>query len=62
MKHFVELRILIESIADLKPKNGTPRSVETFLRYARKGPELGTGTIRRGIGRAIRIAEKPVPE
>ena len=58
MKHFVELRILIESIADLKPKNGTPRSVETFLRDVRKGPELGTGTIRRGIGRAIRIWDR----
>ena len=62
MKHFVELRILIESIADLKPKNGTPRSVTILLRPNYTSPELGTGTIRRGIGRAIRIAEKPVPE
>ena len=62
MKHFVELRILIESIADLKPKNGTPRSVETFLRDYTAGPELGTGTVRRGIGRAIRISDRRVRE
>ena len=61
MKHFVELRILIESIADIKPKIGTPRSVTILLRDVGKGPELVGGTIRRGIGRAIRIAEKPVP-
>ena len=62
MKHFVELRILIESIADLKPKNGTPRSDETFLRDVNTGPELVGGTIRRGIGRAIRIWEGRVGE
>ena len=62
MKHFVELRILIESIADLKPKNGTPRSVTILLRDVGKGPELGTGTIRRGIGRAIRIWDRRVGE
>ena len=61
MKHFVELRILIESIADIKPKIGTPRSVTILLRDVSTGPELVGGTIRRGIGRAIRIAEKPVP-